>query len=311
MTASTVSSPNRVGITQAERERLLQSFCTALEAEGLSPATIRLYLHGVLRLCSCLDLLGLADLPMGNVSAEHLREVLNMERQRGVSPATLEAMHKAIRRFFAFLVEEGEATENIAMRLPKPKVPEMVVPALRQAEIEALFRAIRRDRSTLGLRDEAICAALLDTGLRASELLSLTVEGLDHRERRALVLGKGARERLASFEAKTLRLIDRYHRRTGVTSGALFRDRSAKPLSPAGLYLMVRRRGEEADIARGLWPHRFRHTCASALLREGVAENAVRTLLGWSRNSSMLARYVASAAAEQALEERERVRLVG
>ena len=309
MTTTSLASPPPRSISQPQdRARLLQSFETALEAAGLSPATIRLYAHGVRRLYAFLERIGL-DAPLSGVSAEHLREWLNAERRAGASPATIEALHKSARRFWCFLTEEGEAAEDVAARLPAPKVPVKVVQALTREQISALFRACQRDKTLLGLRDQAIIACLLDTGLRAAELLSLTVGGLDRRERRALVLGKGTRERLVSFEAKTLRLLDRYHRRAGIDSGSLFRGRSGEPLSQAALYLTIRRRGRQAGIEH-LHPHLFRHTTASALLEAGLQEGDVRVIMGWSRRSHMLERYTAAGAAERALEARGRVRLV-
>ena len=240
-------SPSRPVSTPADRSRLLQSFQTALEAAGLSSATERIYAFGVRKLFAFLDRLGL-DAPLSSVSAEHLREWLNHERRAGASPATIEALHKAARAFWRFLLEEGEVAENVTTRLPAPKVPEKVVEALTGDQVATLFRVCQRDKTTMGRRDEAIIACLLDTGLRAGELLSLTVEDIDRRERRALVLGKGARERLVGFEAKTLRLVDRYHRRAGITDGPLFHDRSGKPLSASALYLAVRRRGRQVGI---------------------------------------------------------------
>ena len=308
MASSTITAPPATRVSADGRARLPQSFETALEAAGLSPATIRLYAHGVRRLYAFLGRIGL-DAPLSGISAEHLREWLNAERRGGASPATIEALHKASRRFWRFLLEEGEVTEDVAARLPAPKVPVKVVQALTREQISNLFRACQRDRTVLGLRDQAMIAALLDTGLRAAELLSLSVEGLGRRERRALVMGKGARERLVSFEAKTLRLLDRYHRRAGIVAGALFCDRSGEPLSQAGLYLAVRRRGRQAGI-ENLHPHVFRHTTASALLEAGLQEGDVRQLMGWSRRSHMLERYTQSRAAERALEARARVRLV-
>ena len=307
MTTTSLASPPPPATAHRDRGRLLQSFSTALEAAGLSPATIRLYAHGVRRLYAFLDRMGL-DAPLSGVSAEHLREWLNAERCGGASPATIEGLHKAARRFWRFLGEEGEVSEDVAARLPAPRVPVKVVQALDRQQIAALFRTCQ-DKTLLGLRDEAIIACLLDTGLRASELLSLTVQGVDRRERRAVVLGKGARERLVSFEAKTLRLLDRYHRRAGIEAGSLFRDRTGEPLSQAALYLAVRKRGRQVAIER-LHPHTFRHTTATALLEAGLQEGDVRQLMGWSRRSHMLERYTASRAADRALDARAGVRLV-
>ncbi len=291
-----------------EREELLSSFDLALDAAGLSPATLRLYGFGIRKFYGFLEVIGL-DAPLPGISAEHLREFLRSERQGGAAPATLDALHRAMRRFWKFLMEEGEVTENVAAKVPAPKQEEKLVEALTPEQIAALLKACRKDKSTLGRRDEAIIAALLDTGLRAAELLSLTVEGIDRKERRALILGKGARERVVGFEAKTLLFIQRYHRQAGIKEGALFQSRTGEPLSQAALYLAVRRRGEEAGT-EGLHPHVFRHTCATRLLAAGVQESDVRTLLGWSRNSRMLERYTQSGATERALNARSRVRLI-
>ena len=78
-----------------------------------------------------------------------------------------------------------------------------------EAVIHARLHSVvfKRDKSTLGRRVEAIMSALLGTGLRAAG---------DWKERRALILGKGARERLVLFEAKTLLAIQRSHRRAGI-----------------------------------------------------------------------------------------------
>ena len=291
-----------------ERTRLLESFEISIEAAGLSPATLRLYRHGIRKLYAFLERIGL-DASLSGISAEHLRAWLTFEREAGAAPATLDALHRAMRRFWKFLAEEGEITENVALRLPAPKQETKIVEVLTPEQIATLFKVCKRDKSTLGRRDEAIIAALLDTGLRAGELLRLRVQDVDRRERRAVVMGKGARQRVIGFEARTLQLLDRYWRRAGITDGPILRSRTDEPMSMAALYLAVRRRGEQADIER-LHPHTFRHTCATRLLEAGMQEADVRTLLGWSRASRMLERYTQSGATERALEARAGVRLV-
>ena len=106
-----------------------------------------------------------------------------------------------------------------------------------------------------------------------------------------------------------MRLITRYWRRADVTSGAVFRDRSGGPLSQAGLYLSVRRRGRQGGI-ENLHAHVFRHCAASALLVAGMQEGDLRVLMGWTRGSNMVARYTRSTAVERAMEARAAVRLI-
>jgi len=291
-----------------DRRQLLESFELSLAAANLSLATLRLYGHGIRKLYAFLDRIGL-DVPIGSISAEHLREFIRHEREAGAAPATLDALHRAMRRFWKFLVEEGEVTEDVAAKIPAPRQEVKVVEALTGEQIAAVFKACRRDKTTLGRRDEAIIAMLLDTGLRAAELLSMTVEAVDWKERRALVQGKGARQRIVALEPRTLQFLQRYHRRADIANGPLFRSRMRTPLSTAALYLTVRRRGEEAGID-GLHPHTFRHCTATRLLESGMQESDVRMLLGWSRGSRMLDRYTASGASERALKARRAVNIV-
>ena len=112
-----------------ERIQLLESFELAIDAAGLSPATLRLYGFGIRKLYAFLEGIGL-DAPLSSISAEHLREFLRSERQAGAAPATLDALHRAMRRFWKFLAEEGEVTENVALRVPAPKLDVKIVEAL-------------------------------------------------------------------------------------------------------------------------------------------------------------------------------------
>ena len=84
-------SPSRPASIPSERSRLLQSFQTALEAAGLSPATLRIYGFGVRKLFAFLDRQGL-DAALSGVSAEHVREWLNPQRSPP-APAPRRLLH--------------------------------------------------------------------------------------------------------------------------------------------------------------------------------------------------------------------------
>ena len=305
MNTTTITTP----IENADREVLVQSFLVALDSEGHSPATARLYTYGLQRLFGVLAGLGLGTVPLPQLTREHLEHALAELRREGLSPSTRQAVHRAMRAFWRWALEEGEIRTNVAARVKAPVGVETVVNVLTDEQRDALFRSLRRDGSLLGLRDLTAITMLSDTGLRASELLNLTVEAIDMQQLRALVRGKGARERVIGLEPGTLRLLRRYWRRAGVTEGAILRSRTGGPLTLSGLYLAVRRRGRAAGIP-GLHPHAFRHGVATALLKAGVQEADVRLLLGWSRGSRMLERYTKATAVERALESRQAVRLV-
>ncbi len=122
-------SPTLAAPVLQERAQLRESFELSLAAANLSPATLRLYSHGVRKLYAFLGHIGL-DAPLSDISAEHLREWLRSEREKGAAPATLDALHRAMRRFWKFLTEEGEISENVSLRVPAPKLDVKVVEAL-------------------------------------------------------------------------------------------------------------------------------------------------------------------------------------
>ena len=303
MNTTTITAPI------ADRDVLTQAFLVALDSEGRSSSTSRLYQYGLRRLFGVLDSLGLGAVPLAQLTREHLEHALAELRREGLRPSTRQAVHRAMRAFWRWALEEGEIRENVAARVKAPAGEEKVVDVLKDEQREVLFRSLRRDASLLGLRDLTAITMLSDTGLRASELLGLTVEAIDVQQRRALIMGKAARERVIGLETGTLRLLRRYWRRAGITEGAILRSRTGEALTLSGLYLAVRRRGKQAGI-ENLHPHVFRHGTATALLKAGVQEADVRLLLGWSRGSRMLERYTKSTAVERALEARQAVRLV-
>ena len=311
MTTLTVASPTRTISTHAERDRLRASFALALEAEGASAATRRVYGYAVRTLFSGLESMGLNSLPASATTAEHIRHVLTEKQRGGSSPGTVNTIHRGLRRFFAWLCEEGERADNPMLKIAAPAVPEKPLDAPSREQIVVLIAHCKKDqRKTLGARDAALLMVMASTGLRAAEMCALRVEDIDLKARLAVISGKGRKVRPVPFEPSVLRALTRYWRLAGVIEGAAFCDRSGKPLSTSALYLMVRRRGSEIGIEK-LHPHLLRHTWATAMLEAELPEQAIRVLAGWSPGSRMLQRYSAHQAEALAVEARRRITLVG
>ena len=83
-------------------------------------------------------------------------------------------------------------------RMTPPSVPEQPVPILTDAELIALIAACK-GQSLENRRDEAVIRMFIDTGIRASELVGLTVDDVDLSQQLALVMGKGGRARAVPF----------------------------------------------------------------------------------------------------------------
>ena len=187
---------------------MLPSWELALRAERKSPQTIKSYGDGVrafLRWCAenghtpALD----RDL-VKNWVADLLDD--------GAEPATARARQLGLRRFSAWLEDEGEVDTDPLLGLKAPKLDTKVTNSLTDDELRRLIKACSgkefRDR-----RDEAIVRLMTETGMRAGEVIGLTIADLDLQ--RGLVTvhrGKGGKGRVAPFGPQTARAIDRYLR---------------------------------------------------------------------------------------------------
>jgi site-specific recombinase XerD len=225
-----------------------------------------------------------------------------------VAPNTQVTRWKGLNRFCQWLADEGEIPTNPMRGTNPPKAPPKPVPLLSDDQLAAIIKACAGTR-WYDRRDEAIVRVLLDTGIRVSELTSLTVADVDLANEMALVLGKGAKIRPVYFGARTSRALDRWlrarrqHRWRHLN--ALFLGERGQMTSD-GVREILRVRGESAGVP-GVHPHRFRHSWAHDYLYAGGQERDLKRLAGWT-SDVMLERYGASAADMRAREATKRLR---
>lgn len=177
--------------------------------------------------------------------------------------------------FLNWLVDIGELDSNPAHKL-KPKRTIRRMPSYTKPQIEALLRGA-------SLRDKAIMLALLDTGLRASELCSLKRGDVDWSSGYFQVVGKGGKERANWFSVFTLKALKAYLAERTDNQPALFVSYKNKPLNARQLYTVIQRRAEAAGIRDTITRilHSFRATFARNYLRRGDAIT-LAALLGHS-----------------------------
>lgn len=280
---------------------LLPSWELALRAERKSAQTIKSYGEGVrqfLRWCETNGHYPALDRTLMKGFVAHLLDA-------GAEPATARSRQLAVRRFSAWLAEEGEIDDDPLLGLKAPKLDTKVTESLTDDELKRLIKACAgngfRER-----RDEAIVRLMAETGMRAGELLGLTLSDIDLTRGLAMVRrGKGGKGRIVPFGPQTGRAIDRYlrARRTHrlADTPALWLGDRGKELAYFGLRNALQYRAQLAGLS-GFHPHLLRHTAASRWLASGGSEGGLMAVAGWSTRD-MIDRYTKATAAERAAAE--------
>jgi integrase/recombinase XerD len=286
---------------------LLPSWQLSLEAEHKSPDTIKTYTGSARRFIAWCDGQGRPAVLDRRTVAAFTAGLL----AGGAEAATANVRHRSLRRFAAWLAEEGETDGNTMVGMVPPKLDRKIVPKLSDDELRRLIKACEGKR-LCDRRDEAIVRLAAEAVCRAEELLALDVADVDLRRGIAVIhRGKGGKGRIVPFGSQTARAIDRYLRlrraHANAASPAMWLGERGKGLAYSGLYISLRRRADRAGI-KDFHPHRLRHTGASRWLAAGGSEGGLMAVAGWS-SRDMLARYVEDTAAERAADESRRLGL--
>ena len=185
------------------------------EVEGKSAQTVRAYRESLNRFARAVTVADAAA-----VTPEDVYRYLG-----GFSHLSLETRHRyfrEVRCFFNWLVDARHLQDNPFRGIKNVRLPQRIVEPFSPADIAQLMAGC--DSATaLGLRDRAMVLCLLDTGLRCSELVQLTLDDLDLETRRLRVRhGKGNKQRVVPFAAHCGAALERYLERRGTAPGPLF-----------------------------------------------------------------------------------------
>ena len=200
----------------------------------------------------------------------------------GLGPRSIQRRLSAARTFYGFLMREGHCTVNPALEVRAPK-PKKRLPATLDADQMGRLLAFQVDDS-LSARDKAIMELFYSSGLRLTELVSLSLTDLDLKDRTARVLGKGHKTRIVPVGSKCAVALNKWLKERAAWAkpgvNALFVGRSGRPLSVRAVQLRVGAWGRRQGIGIHVHPHMFRHSFATHLLESSGDLRGVQELLG-------------------------------
>lgn len=257
---------------------LIDRFLEMMAAEsGAAANTIAAY-GSDLRLASHFLEGGLAE-----ADAVELQRLGN--EWRALSRASVARKSAALRRFFAFLVDEGMRADDPGAALPKPGTARALPKTLSHADVDRLFAAIveriaRVPADPTDLRLAALVELLYGSGLRASELVSLPRNAVAPDRPFVILKGKGGRERLVPISDRARAAVAEWRNHVAVDRAWLFPSGKGH-LSRIRLYQILKALAAEAGIPPDrVSPHVLRHAFATHLLEGGADLRALQSMLG-------------------------------
>jgi len=202
-----------------------------------------------------------------------------------LSKASVARKSAALRRFFAFLAEEGHRSDDPGAALPRPGASRGLPKVLDHADVDRLFGAIadriaRDPPDPNDLRLSALVELLYGSGLRATELVSLPRRAVAPDRPYLILRGKGGKERLVPLSDRARAAVAQWREHVAEDSPWLFPSGKAH-LSRIRLYQLLKALAAEAGIPPDrVSPHVLRHAFATHLLAGGADLRALQAMLG-------------------------------
>lgn len=274
----------------------IEHFADYVAAERrLAAGTTKYYLGVVAEFAQLLEGLGIEDLE--RVTAREVREFQMQQMERGKKPGTVVKKMAALRAWFKYLRLHEGLERDVMAKVAPPKRPQRLPVYFRQQEVERIYDDGFPDTFD-GQTERLVLRMLYETGMRRSELASLTVGSVDLGALYIKVRGKRNKERLIPIENELANNISRYlalreqtlaqlqDRQPAAATDRLLINGKGKPISDNRIYHIVEHYMRPLSTADRTSPHVFRHTFATHMLSEGAEIEAIRQLLGHSSLSS-------------------------
>ena len=263
---------------------LVEAYISHLTNERrLSPLTCESYTRDMAALLKLA-----AETPLYQLKIHHIRRFVAQLHSKGLSGRSLARMLSAWRGLYNYLARDHGYTHNPCAGLRAPKSTKPLPHVLSPDEAAKLLEFKANDLITS--RDRAMFELFYSSGLRLTELISLTPEDLNFTESTVRIHGKGDKTRIVPVGSKALQALREWmkQRPTLLKPGenALFLSRNGKCISSRSVSQRLKMRALQQGISLNLHPHVLRHSFASHLLQSSADLRAVQEMLGHANIST-------------------------
>lgn len=265
---------------------LIEQFLDAMWMErGLSENTLASYRTDLNKLIQWMDA---QNYRLSFISFSGLQDYQAWLFDQDYKQTSRARMLSAIRRLFQYLHREKIRADDPSALLISPKLPQRLPKDLSEDQVDDLLNA-PNSKDPIELRDKAMLELLYATGLRVTELVSLTMENISLRQGVVRVFGKGGKERLVPIGETAIDWIEQFIKQARPsllgeqTSDVLFPSRRAQMMTRQTFWHRIKHYAVIAGIdVEKLSPHVLRHAFATHLLNHGADLRVVQMLLGHS-----------------------------
>ena len=248
----------------------VDAFIVAKRIEGCSEKTLTYYRKTIEAMIS-----GIGKTPQ-QITTDDLRKYLtSYQVQRKSSKVTIDNIRRILSSFFSWLEDEDFIVKSPVRRIHKVKTAKVIKDTYSDEALEQM-----RDSCTTA-RDLAIIDLLASSGMRVGEMVTLNRDDINFNERECVVFGKGNKERLVYFDARTKIHLQNYLENRTDENPALFVSLKApyERLMIGGVETRLRELGKRLNIPK-VHPHKFRRTLATTAIDKGMPIEQVQQLLG-------------------------------
>ena len=264
--------------TEKKEVDYLEVFLSAKRIEGCSEKTLIYYKNTIQQM---LDSIGKS---VCTIVTEDLRTYLaEYQKEKQSSKVTIDNIRRIFSSFFSWLEDEDYIIKSPVRRIHRIKAASTIKETYTDEQLESI-----RDNCD-NPRDLALIDILASTGMRVGELVLLNRDDISFDERECIVFGKGDKERMVYFDARTKIHLQNYLDSRTDNNEALFVSLKApyNRMKIGGIELRLREMGKRLNIEK-VHPHKFRRTLATVAIDKGMPIEQLQKLLGHQRIDTTL-----------------------